>query len=58
MSNMTDGKKAGIGVGAAVGILALAAIVVWVLICTQSRDSALPQRRDNQRAKGTYEMEV
>lgn len=58
MSNMTDGKKAGIGVGAAVGILALAAIVVWVLICTQSRDSSLPQRRDKQRAEGTYEMEV
>ena len=58
MSNTTDGKKAGIGVGAAVGILALAAIVVWVLICTKSRDSALPQRRDKQRAEGTYEMEV
>lgn len=60
MSNMTDGKKAGIGVGAAVGILALAAMVVWVLICTQtqSRDLALPQRRDKQRAEGTYEMEV
>ena len=58
MSRMTDGKKAGIGVGAAVGILALAAIVVWVLICTQSRDLALPQRRDKQRAEGTYEMEV
>lgn len=58
MSSMTDGTKAGIGVGAAVGILAIAAIVVWILICTQSRASAVPQRRDKQRAKGTYEMEV
>ena len=58
MSNMTDGTKAGIGVGVAVGILALAAIVVWIRICTQSRSPALPQRRDKQRAKGTYEMEV
>ena len=58
MSNMTDGTKAGIGVGVVVVILALAAIVVWVLICTQSRSPALPQRRDKQRAKGTYEMEV
>lgn len=58
MSNMTDGTKAGIGVGAIVGILALAAIVVWILICTQSRVTAFPERRDKQRARGTYEMEV
>lgn len=58
MSHITDGTKAGIGVGVIVVILALAAIVVWVLICTQSRNPALPQRRDKQRAKGTYEMEV
>lgn len=56
MSNMTDGTKAGIGIGAAVAILAIAAIVVWVSICTQSRIPA--ERRDKQRAKGTYEMEV
>ena len=58
MSDITDGTKAGIGVGVVVVILALAAIVVWVLICTQSRNPILPQRRDKQRAKGTYEMEV
>ena len=58
MSNMTDGTKAGIGIGVAVGILALAAMVVWILICAQSRISAVPERRDKQRAKGTYEMEV
>lgn len=58
MSNMTDGTKAGIGVGAVVGLLALAAIVVWTLICTQSRKTKLPERRDKQRAKGTYEMEI
>ena len=58
MSNMTDGTEAGIGVGTVVGILAIAAIVVWVLICMQSRTRALPERRDKQRAKGTYEMEV
>ena len=58
MSNMTDGTKAGIGVATTVGILALAAIVVWILICTQKRASAFPGRRDQQRAKGTYEMEV
>ena len=58
MSNMTDGTKAGIGVGVVVGILAVGAIVIWVLICTQSRNPALTHRRDKQRAKGTYEMEV
>ena len=58
MSNMTDGTKAGIAVGAAVGIFALAAIVVWTIICTRGRSSGLSQRRDKQRAKGTYEMEV
>lgn len=58
MSNMTDGTKAGIGLGAAVGILAVAAIVVWILICTQSRVPSFSSRRDQQRAKGTYEMEV
>ena len=58
MPDMTDGRKASIGVGTAVGLLALAAIVVWILICTQSRITVFPDRRDKQRAKGTYEMEV
>ena len=58
MSNMTDGTKAGIGIGAIVSILAIAAIVVWILICTQSRIPTFPERRDKQRAKETYEMEV
>lgn len=54
---MTDGTKAGIGVGVIVGILGVVAIVVWILICTQSRIPNF-ERRDKQRAKGTYEMEV
>lgn len=57
-SSMLGSTKAGIGVGAAVGLLALAAIVVWYFVFKQSQTTTLPRYRQKVRAQGTYETEI